>query len=62
MLLTRRNDNGGTKHLWNVGILLPDYTAQQPRRQQSYNKCEHVDSVFSLRVKLKQLCEITYIL
>jgi hypothetical protein len=22
-------------HLWNVGILLPDYTAQQPRRQSS---------------------------
>jgi hypothetical protein len=28
-------DNGGSKHLWNVGGLVPDYTAQQPRRQPS---------------------------
>jgi hypothetical protein len=28
-------DYGVSKHLWNVGKLLPDYTAQQPRRQQS---------------------------
>jgi hypothetical protein len=34
-LLTRRPDDGGSKHLWNVGKLLPDYTAQQPRRQPS---------------------------
>jgi hypothetical protein len=26
---------GGTKYLWNVGKLLPDYTAQHPRRQPS---------------------------
>jgi hypothetical protein len=26
---------GGSKHLWNVGKLLSDYTAQQPRRQPS---------------------------
>jgi hypothetical protein len=25
-----------SKHLWNVGKLLPDYTALQPRRQPSY--------------------------
>jgi hypothetical protein len=30
-----RPDNGGSKHLWNVGKLLPDYTAQQTRRQPS---------------------------
>jgi hypothetical protein len=24
------------KHLWNIGELLPDYTAQQPRRQPSW--------------------------
>jgi hypothetical protein len=30
-----RPDDGGTKHLWNVGKLLPDYMAQQPRRQPS---------------------------
>jgi hypothetical protein len=28
-------DDAGSKHLWNVGKLLPDYTAQQPRRQSS---------------------------
>jgi hypothetical protein len=28
-------EDGGSKHLWNVGKLLPDYTAQQPRRQPS---------------------------
>jgi hypothetical protein len=28
-------DDGGSKHLWNVDKLLPDYTAQQPRRQSS---------------------------
>jgi hypothetical protein len=27
---------GGSHHLRNVGKLLPDYTAQQPRRQPSY--------------------------
>jgi hypothetical protein len=25
-----RPDDGGNEHLWNVGKLLPDYTAQQP--------------------------------
>jgi hypothetical protein len=28
-------DDGGSKHLWNVSKLLPDYTVQPPRRQQS---------------------------
>jgi hypothetical protein len=28
-----RPDDGGSNHLWNVGKLLPDYTAQHPRRQ-----------------------------
>jgi hypothetical protein len=28
-------DDGGSKDLWNVGKLLPDYTAIQPRRQPS---------------------------
>jgi hypothetical protein len=32
-------DDGGSKHLWNIGKRLPDYKAQQPRRQpSSYNK------------------------
>jgi hypothetical protein len=30
-----RPDDGGSKHLWNVGKLIPDYTAQQPTRQSS---------------------------
>jgi hypothetical protein len=25
-------DDGGSKYLWNVGTLVPDYTAQQARR------------------------------
>jgi hypothetical protein len=33
--LTHRPDDGGSKDLWNVGELLPDYTALQPRRQPS---------------------------
>jgi hypothetical protein len=32
---SHRPDVGGSKHLWNVGKLLPDYMAQQPRRQPS---------------------------
>jgi hypothetical protein len=32
---THRPDDGGSKDLWNVGKLLPDYTALQPRRQPS---------------------------
>jgi hypothetical protein len=32
-----RPDDGGSKDLWNVGKLLPDYTALQPRRQPSFN-------------------------
>jgi hypothetical protein len=27
-----RPDDGGSKHLWNVGLVLRDYTAQYPRR------------------------------
>jgi hypothetical protein len=30
-----RPDDGGSKYLWNVDKLLPDYTVLQPRRQQS---------------------------
>jgi hypothetical protein len=45
-----RPDDGGSKHLWNVGKLTPDHTAQQPRRQLSYiRSCEnyksHVETV-----------------
>jgi hypothetical protein len=33
--MTHCPDDGGSKYLWNVGKLLPDYTALQPRRQPS---------------------------
>jgi hypothetical protein len=33
MLLHDLPGDGGGKHLWNVSKLLPDYTAQYPRRQ-----------------------------
>jgi hypothetical protein len=32
---SHRPDDGGSKDLWNVGKLLPDYTVLQPRRQPS---------------------------
>jgi hypothetical protein len=32
---SNRPDDGGSKHLWIVGKILPDYTAQQPRSQRS---------------------------
>jgi hypothetical protein len=32
---THRPDDGGSKDFWNVGKLLPDYSALQPRRQPS---------------------------
>jgi hypothetical protein len=35
LLSIHRPDDGGSKDLWNVGKLLPDYTALQPRRQPS---------------------------
>jgi hypothetical protein len=30
--LTYRADDGGSMHIWNIGKLLPNYTAQHPRR------------------------------
>jgi hypothetical protein len=33
--LTYRPDDGGSKHLWNVGKLIPVYKAQHPGRQPS---------------------------
>jgi hypothetical protein len=33
-MITHHPDDGGSKNLWNVEKLLPDYT-QQPRRQPS---------------------------
>jgi hypothetical protein len=31
--MTSCRDGGGSKHLWNVGQFLPDYTEQHPTRQ-----------------------------
>jgi hypothetical protein len=39
-----RPDDGGSKDLWNVGKLLPDYTALQPRRQ-PYSDSSHYYTV-----------------
>jgi hypothetical protein len=54
--MTHRPDNGGSNHLWNVGKVLPDNTAQHPRRQSSLNlilvslwKRTYLILVFSLR-------------
>jgi hypothetical protein len=39
VLTAMRPDDGGSKHLWNFGQFLPDYTAQHTRRQSpSYSK------------------------
>jgi hypothetical protein len=45
-LLPLRPDDGGSKHVWNVGELQPVYTALQPRRRPSlfstvFTKCRH---------------------
>jgi hypothetical protein len=34
-VVSHHPDDGGSKHLWNVGKLQTDYTAQHPRRQPS---------------------------
>jgi hypothetical protein len=38
MKTKHRLGDGGSKDVWNVGKLLPDYTALQPRRQPSSHK------------------------
>jgi hypothetical protein len=45
-----RPDYGGSKYLWNVGKLLLDYTALQPRRHLSSNlSLVHNDPIVQLR-------------
>jgi hypothetical protein len=51
-----RPHDGGSKHLWNVCKLLPDYTARQPRRklflnQSGSNKNTGVDWRITIIVK-----------
>jgi hypothetical protein len=36
---THGPDDGGSKHFLNVGKILSDYTAQQPKRHPSSNYC-----------------------
>jgi hypothetical protein len=38
IISSHRPDDGGSKHLWNVGIRPPDYTVQQPKRQPSWTE------------------------
>jgi hypothetical protein len=43
-------DEGGSKHLWNVSKRLPDYTAQQSRRQPYFrNDCFIVSARYRIR-------------
>jgi hypothetical protein len=51
------NDDEGSKHLWNISKLLPDYMVQQPRRQ-SYS---FLDERF-LRLKRKHRFLLAYTL
>jgi hypothetical protein len=53
--LINRPDDGGSKDLWNVGKLLPDYTVLQPRRQQS-----STDTV--ARITLYKITRIVFVL
>jgi hypothetical protein len=55
--------DGGSKHVWNVGKLLPDFTAQQPRRQlfscsdivfYSYCFCDFFDTCVMRRFKKRR--------
>jgi hypothetical protein len=39
---------GGSMHLWNIGQLLPDYTVQHPRRQQSSKKDLNSEKIRSI--------------
>jgi hypothetical protein len=43
-------DDGGSKDLWNVGKLLPDYTVLQPRRQQS-----ELNYIFGLNIYINNI-------
>jgi hypothetical protein len=41
-------DDGGSKHLWNFGELLPGYMTQHPRRQSSSKITLHFSSIIFL--------------
>jgi hypothetical protein len=50
-----QGDDGGIKHLWNVGKLLPYYTAQHPRRQSLHTR-RH-DNLKSHKLNMNYLIE-----
>jgi hypothetical protein len=66
----RGADVGSSKHLRIVGIFLPDYTAQQPRRQPSsessidelvgMDKCSNIHSTRSLHSSLWGFIKIAW--
>jgi hypothetical protein len=63
--LVDRTDDGGRKHLWNVGKLLQDYTAQQPKRQSSSHSPPREPEIspccvfFAVRTKFLNIILIT---
>jgi hypothetical protein len=52
-----RPDDGGSKHLWNVGKFLSEYTAQQLRRQPSstHNKFMSLSLRVSFAISMDDL-------
>jgi hypothetical protein len=61
----RRLEDGGSKHQWNVGKLLPDYTALHLRRQpSSHIPPENLIShrhLRSISLTVLVLCVFTYL-
>jgi hypothetical protein len=55
--LHQGNDDGGSKCLWNIDILLPDYTALQPRRQ-PYSKVIVVQPVHKFSAFQEARCAL----
>jgi hypothetical protein len=55
-LSSDRPNDGGSKHLWNVGQFIQDYTAQHPRRQPaSYSSmCE--PEISPVKVRCEKRC------
>jgi hypothetical protein len=54
--VSHRPDGGGSKDLWNVGKLLPDYTAQQSRRQPS---SPSTTAIFGCRSSARRLAVLS---
>jgi hypothetical protein len=53
-------DDGGSKYLWNVGKRLPDYAAQQPRRQPpSKERSFHTYKIYCPFISWKSFTTLT---